>query len=78
VINKTDLAPYVGADPARMVHDASERRGALPVHAITLRKHGAGPVAAWICRRLDEFRAAGHLHSSIEGVPDHHHHDHVH
>ena len=46
VINKTDLAPYVGADPIRMVREASERRGALPVHAITLRKHGPGPVAA--------------------------------
>ena len=36
-INKTDLAPYVGSDVERMVREASERRGELPVAAISLR-----------------------------------------
>ena len=79
VINKTDLAPYVGADVERMVREASERRGELPVAAISLRGDGPGPVADWVRGRLAEFRDHGHLHSSMEGVPDHHHdHPHVH
>jgi urease accessory protein len=77
VINKTDLAPYVGADDKRMVREASERRGELPVAAISLRTSGPGPVADWVRGRLEAFRAHGHLHSSMEGVPDHHH-DHAH
>ena len=78
VINKTDLAPYVGADPIRMVREASDRRGELPVAAISLRTEGPHTVAAWLRGRLAEFRADGHLHSSMQGVSDHHHHDHVH
>ena len=75
-INKTDLAPFVGSDVERMVREASERRGELPVAAISLRED-VGAVADWVRDRLAEFRAHGHLHSSMEGVPDHHH-DHVH
>ena len=43
VINKTDLAPHVGADAVRMVREASERRGGLPVAAISLRGRGPRP-----------------------------------
>ncbi|MDA0179167.1 urease accessory protein UreG [Solirubrobacter phytolaccae] len=79
VINKTDLAPYVGADDAKMVREASERRGSLPVAPTSLRTEGADQVAGWVRAQLAAFRAHGHLHSSMEGVPDHHHdHDHVH
>jgi urease accessory protein len=77
VVNKTDLAPYVGADPVRMVREARERRGELPVAAISVRAD-ITVVADWVRERLMEFRDHGHLHSSMEGVPDHHHHDHVH
>ena len=77
-INKTDLAPYVGSDVERMVREATERRGALPVAAISLRED-VTPVADWVRGRLAAFRDHGHLHSSMEGVPDHHHdHPHVH
>ena len=77
-INKTDLAPYVGSDVARMLSDATERRGALPVAAISLRED-ITVVADWVRERLTAFREHGHLHSSMEGVPDHHHdHPHVH
>jgi urease accessory protein len=69
-INKTDLAPFVGSDVDRMLADAAERRGGLPVHAISLRSaEAASPVAAWVRERLAEFHARGHLHSSAEGVP---------
>jgi urease accessory protein len=78
VINKTDLPRFVGADPIRMVREASERRGELPVAALSLRTEGPQAVAGWVRARLAEFRAHGHLHSSMEGVPDHHHNDHVH
>jgi len=77
VINKTDLAQYVGSDHVKMVREASERRGALPVAATSLRTDGAHKVAVWVRSQLADFRAHGHLHSSMEGVPDHHH-DHVH
>src|SRR5699024_8466038 len=35
VVNKTDLAPHVGVDPERMVADAREVRGELPVLAVS-------------------------------------------
>jgi urease accessory protein len=73
VINKTDLAPLVGSDVPRMLSEAGDRRGGLPVYALSLREgDGAAPVAGWVRDRLDAFRAHGHLHSSAEGVPHHH------
>ncbi|BAL91480.1 putative urease accessory protein [Actinoplanes missouriensis 431] len=49
VINKTDLAPLVGADLSVMERDAGARRGALPTVFLSLAqdKH-ATPVADWI------------------------------
>jgi urease accessory protein len=68
-INKTDLAPYVGSDVARMLAEAAERRDGLPVAAISLRAGGADVVADWVRDRLAAFREHGHLHSAAEGVP---------
>ena len=68
-INKTDLAPFVGSDVDRMLAEAAERRGDLPLAAISLRERGAADVAAWVRDRLAAFREHGHLHSSAEGVP---------
>jgi len=42
-----------------------------------LRAEGPDQVADWVRAQLAAFRTHGHLHSSMEGVPDHHH-DHVH
>jgi urease accessory protein len=80
VINKTDLAPFVGADVDSMLRESRARRAGLPVEAVSLRAAaGASPIAAWVRGRLGEFRAHGHLHSSATGAPDHHHdHDHAH
>jgi urease accessory protein len=81
VINKTDLAPYVGSDVGRMLGDAAARRGDLPVHALSLvAPPHAQPVADWIRSQLAEFAGAGgHLHSSAGGLPDHDHgHAHTH
>ncbi|WP_433887725.1 urease accessory protein UreG [Streptomyces sp. CA-111067] len=53
VVNKTDLAPYVGADLERMARDAAAQRGALPVLFTSLAApDGIAPVAAWIGERL--------------------------
>ncbi|MFJ2920125.1 urease accessory protein UreG [Streptomyces sp. NPDC087307] len=58
VINKTDLAPYVGSDLDRMAHDAAQRRGPLPVAFTSLTsERGVGPVADWVRARLAEWTA---------------------
>jgi len=49
VINKTDLAPLVGADLGVMDRDASVRRGDLPTVFLSLvADRAATPVADWI------------------------------
>jgi len=49
VINKTDLAPLVGADLSVMDRDATARRGALPTVFLSLvRDRAATPVADWV------------------------------
>ncbi|MFD6348263.1 urease accessory protein UreG [Streptomyces roseolus] len=59
VVNKTDLAPYVGSDLGRMARDAAEQRGELPVVFTSLRsEQGVGPVAAWVGERLAAWTAA--------------------
>lgn len=53
VVNKTDLAPYVGSDLERMARDAAEQRGDLPVAFQSLRgDEGVAPVAGWVRERL--------------------------
>jgi urease accessory protein len=53
VINKIDLAPYVGADLAVMERDARRMRGERPFVFTNLRDgDGAEAVAGWIRREL--------------------------
>jgi urease accessory protein len=81
VINKTDLAPFVGSDVELMLSDAAARRGPLPVLAVSLTTPPrAQAVAGWVEAQLDAFAAAGgRLRSSVSGVPDRHHgHAHTH
>ena len=75
VINKTDLAPFVGSDVGRMLSDATQRRGNRPVLALSLRTPpDIAPVADWIALAHRTFAAAGgHLHSTVSGAPDHPH-----
>ncbi len=59
VINKTDLAPMVGADLAVMARDAELQRGALPVAFTSLTAPGGiAPVAAWVRERLAAWTTA--------------------
>jgi urease accessory protein len=78
VVNKTDLAPFVGSDVARMLADARARRGELPVVALSLTQPPhARPVADWVRAHLRRYADHGHLHSSVAGIP-HHPHAHPH
>ena len=53
VINKTDLAPLVGADLGVMAGDAKAVRGDLPTQLISLREEPAAPtVAGWVRAQL--------------------------
>lgn len=55
VVNKTDLAPLVGADLSVMARDAAARRGARPVLFTSLVEDPkATAVAAWLADRLEE------------------------
>ena len=58
VVNKTDLAPLVGADLGVMERDAHAIRGDLPVQLISLREEpGAPSVARWVTGQLKEWTA---------------------
>ncbi|MEV7414121.1 urease accessory protein UreG [Streptomyces sp. NPDC089919] len=58
VVNKTDLAPYVGSDLDRMAHDAKAQRGELPVAFTSLAApDGVAPVAGWVRERLAAWAA---------------------
>ena len=64
VVNKTDLAPLVGADLEVMRRDAAAVRGDLPTVLISLREEPAAPaVAGWI-RQLLPARDARDGHGS--------------
>ncbi|MFE1429094.1 urease accessory protein UreG [Streptomyces sp. PDY-4] len=58
VVNKTDLAPYVGSDLARMAADARAQRAHLPVVFQSLRdEDGVRAVAGWVRERLAAWTA---------------------
>jgi urease accessory protein len=61
VINKVDLAPYVGADVERMLSDAAVRRDGgqvLPTSLVTA--EGAAAVADWVRTVVANWRAPAH------------------
>ncbi|GGV49749.1 urease accessory protein UreG [Streptomyces spectabilis] len=59
VVNKTDLAPYVGSDLARMAADAKAQRAELPVVFQSLRSaEGVTAVAAWVRAQYAAWVAA--------------------
>jgi urease accessory protein len=60
VVNKTDLAPYVGVDVARMVHDAEHARQGRPVLALSRTdRDSVDALSRWVQERLAEFRGGG-------------------
>ncbi|AIS02358.1 urease accessory protein UreG [Streptomyces glaucescens] len=58
VVNKTDLAPHVGADLATMAADAERQRGDLPVIFTSLTTDdGIHEVADWVTTHLTTWHA---------------------
>ncbi|MHC5904481.1 urease accessory protein UreG [Streptomyces sp. S6] len=58
VVNKTDLAPHVGSDLARMAADAKAQRAELPVTFQSLRSEaGVTEVAAWVRAQVRAWTA---------------------
>ena len=59
VINKIDLAPFVGSDVDRMVADATARRDGRPVAPLSLREDPkAARVTDWLRHELEHLRMA--------------------
>ena len=57
VVNKTDLAPHVGADLSVMARDAAAVRAGRSVVFTDLRSDpSAGPVTAWLRQQLEQHR----------------------
>ncbi|GGU74657.1 urease accessory protein UreG [Streptomyces albospinus] len=58
VVNKTDLAPHVGADLATMAADAKRQRGDLPVIFTSLTSDdGIREITDWVTGHLSQWRA---------------------
>ncbi|GGX96979.1 urease accessory protein UreG [Streptomyces hiroshimensis] len=59
VVNKTDLAPYVGVDLEGMARDAKEQRGELPaVFTSLVTEGGVEPVVTWLRAQLAAWTAS--------------------
>lgn len=89
VVNKTDLAPYVGVDVNRMVADAQTARGERDVIALSRQDPASvGALADWVRAALAAHRAGRepldpgpvppHVHANPQGDQLHHaEHDHA-
>jgi urease accessory protein len=76
VINKVDLAPYVGSDVALMCSDAAQRRGGRPTLAVSLRDPvSVEALCDWVRGALETWRD-GTLVSVDPGPPAPHGHIH--
>ena len=79
VINKIDLAPYVGASLEVMERDSRKMRGDLPFVFTNLRDAvGLDPIVAWIEDEmklpLDSRHSVIDAHAPYQGVPHSHEH----
>lgn len=83
IINKIDLAPYVGASLEVMERDARKQRGSRPFLFTNL-KDGTGldEVVAWVEQQVsapvEQRREIIDAHTSYTGHPHSHDHDHIH
>jgi urease accessory protein len=90
VINKTDLAPYVGVDAAQMVDDATTARDGRAVVALSKNDPAAvAELVSWVRHELDHFNTgtlvpvdpgpmAAHAHTARAASVAHAHGEHVH
>ena len=62
VVNKTDLAPYVGVDVPQMVADAESARGGRTVIALSRTDpRSVATLTEWVLDTLATFRAGDHV-----------------
>ena len=74
VVNKTDLAPYVGVDVAQMVSDATAARAGGPVLALSRTDPASvAALAAWLRSMIIEFRSGRHIPVDPGPMAPHHH-----
>ena len=80
VVNKTDLAPYVGVDVVRMVRDAEEARRGRPVLPLSRADEtSVAALATWVTDRVAEFRAGRLVPVDPGPMAAHtHHHEYSH
>ena len=88
VVNKTDLAPYVGVDVAEMVSDSTAVRDGRPVIALSrMDERSVEALTDWVVAQLGEHRAGllvptdpGPMapHSHADGSVHAHAHDEAH
>lgn len=76
VVNKTDLAPYVGVDVDQMVADALEAREGRPVIALSRRDPGSvTALRDWVLGVLESFRGGSHIAQDPGPMAPHFHAD---
>ena len=74
VVNKTDLAPYVGVDAGLMVSEGSQVRAGRPVLGLSRTDpDSVEHLVQWVCRQVETF-AAGTLVPSDPGPMAPHRH----
>ncbi len=78
VVNKTDLAPYVGVDVDLMVADGRAARGGRPVLALSrLDESSVDSLLDWVRQILAGFRAGTHVAVDPGPMAPHSHADHA-
>jgi len=76
VVNKTDLAPYVGVDVPRMVADASEAREGRAVLALSRSDSASvAELRVWVLSVLDSHRRGTHVPQDPGPMAPHFHAD---
>jgi urease accessory protein len=72
VVNKTDLAPMVGADLSVMERDAAKVREGRPTVLISLTQDPtSGPVLQWVREQVRVLGGAGHGNGAAAGAHAH-------
>ncbi len=76
VVNKTDLAPYVGVDVPRMVADGRAARDGRPVLALSRTdRDSVDGLTGWVREMLVAFRSGNHVATDPGPMAPHSHSD---
>ena len=76
IVNKTDLAPYVGVDVLQMVRDAEQARQGRPVLALSRTDRASVTwLTGWVRATLATFQAGAHVAQDPGPMAAHRHPD---